>query len=521
MSEASRGDNDFATRHRLLIWMLWLLVPGLGLLGFASGAPISIMVFGALCPAIFAFSAMSLPTQGLAAIAASLGLVASSVVAIGHSGASALSPALFLVALVAIAWYRMTMPLLSGMAGAVVALLLLQPGAATLDVILDIGLVVAATILILVGWGQLRSRGNGGAGADLFRLGFDQAPIGMAVLRPSGEFLEVNSALADLVGHRPQELIGTNLSRLVHGDDQADLGEAWEEMGNSKSRRASEWMRLITDGGKQIWGRLSLSLVPGEAGQQALVILQVEDASSTYEERQRLESLLRGKDEFVATLSDEIRQPLNLLIDLTDLADHSHVSSRETIPRIGAHAREIATIVDDLVVSARADTTPVSVVAQTLDSEAICREVLAAFGESGDIATDLRPLPIWADPDLTKQILRSLLGNAIRYGGPAVALRTLTSGPDTVIQVRDNGPEIPETERERIFSGDLRSGHPVTRPAAVGLGLTVGRHLARQMDGEIEYRRSEGENLFELRLPSEQIVPRPRKRPSLRSAGTG
>lgn len=521
MSEAPRGDIDFAARHRLLVWMLWLLVPALGLLGFTSGAPTSIVVLGALCPAIFAFSAISLPTRGLAAIAASLGLVASSVVVIGHTDVSALSPALFLVALAAIAWYRMTMPLLSGMAGAGVALFLLQPGAAPIDVALDVGLVVAAAALILLGWGPLRARGDGDAGADLFRLGFDQAPIGMAVLRPSGEFLEVNTALADLVGHRPQELVGTNLSRLVHGDDQADLGEAWEEMGNSKSRRASAWMRLVTEGGKQIWGRLSLSLVPGKAGQQALVILQVEDASSTYEERHRLESLLRGKDEFVAALGDEIRQPLNLLIDLTDLADHPHVSTRETIPRIEAHAREIATIVDDLVVSARAETAPVAVVAQTLDSEVICREVLAAIGEPGDIAIDLEPLPIWADPDLTKQILRSLLGNALRYGGPAVAVRTFTSGPDTVIQVRDNGPEIPETERERIFSGDLRSGQPVTRPAAVGLGLTVGRHLARQMDGEIEYRRSEGENLFELRLPSEQIVPRPRKRPSLRTAGSG
>jgi PAS domain S-box-containing protein len=519
MSEAPRGDIDFAARHRLLIWMLWLLVPVLGILGFTSGAPTSLTVLGALCPAVFAFSAISLPTRALAAIATSLGLVASSVVVAGNTGVSNLSTALFLLALVAIAWYRMTMPLLSGMAGSVVALLLLQPEADPVALALEVGVLVGATMLILVGWGPLRARSNGDAGADLFRLGFDQAPIGMAVLRPSGEFLEVNTALADLVGYHPQELVGTNLSRLVHGDDQADLGEAWEEMGNSKSRRASEWMRLVTDGGKQMWGRLSLSLVPGKAGQQALVILQVEDASSTYEERHRLESLLRGKDEFVATLSDEIRQPLNLLIDLTDLADHSHVSSRETIPRIGAHAREIATIVDDLVVSARADTAPVSVVAQTLDSEAICREVLAAFGESGVVATDLQPLPIWADPDLTKQILRSLLGNAIRYGGAAVALRNLTSGPDTVIQVRDNGSEIPEMERERIFSGDLRSGQPVTRPAAVGLGLTVGRHLARQMDGEIEYRRSEGENLFELRLPSEQIVPRPRKRPSLRAAG--
>ncbi|MGH3649288.1 MAG: sensor histidine kinase, partial [Acidimicrobiia bacterium] len=113
---------------------------------------------------------------------------------------------------------------------------------------------------------------------------------------------------------------------------------------------------------------------------------------------------------------------------------------------------------------------------------------------------------VWADPLRAKQVLRGLIANAVRYGGPNVALRTTTSGPDTLIQVIDDGPEIPETERERIFSGGLHNGQPVTKPAAVGLGLTVGRHLARQMGGDIVYRRTPDHiNVFELSLPSEPI----------------
>jgi K+-sensing histidine kinase KdpD len=80
--------------------------------------------------------------------------------------------------------------------------------------------------------------------------------------------------------------------------------------------------------------------------------------------------------------------------------------------------------------------------------------------------------------------------------------------------VFDDGPEIPVSERERIFTGDLRSGQPVTQPAAVGLGLTVGRHLARLMDGDIEYRRIDGQNVFGLRLPTEQISSLPRRVPA-------
>jgi two-component system sensor histidine kinase KdpD len=115
---------------------------------------------------------------------------------------------------------------------------------------------------------------------------------------------------------------------------------------------------------------------------------------------------------------------------------------------------------------------------------------------------------MWADPGLTKRIVSSLLGNALHYGGTTVRLETTSSGPDTLIRVINDGPEIPSSERERIFSGDLRAGQPVTRPAAVGLGLTVARHLARQMDGDITYRRTgDGHNVFELRLPSEHYAP--------------
>jgi signal transduction histidine kinase len=127
---------------------------------------------------------------------------------------------------------------------------------------------------------------------------------------------------------------------------------------------------------------------------------------------------------------------------------------------------------------------------------------------------------LWADPTLTRRIVATLVGNAIKYGGSEVRLETLASGPDTVIQVTDNGPELPALERDRVFSGDLRHGRPVTRPAVVGLSLTMGRHLARQMEGDIDYRRTtDGRNIFELRLPSESFTEAPR--PPTRAAATG
>jgi signal transduction histidine kinase len=97
------------------------------------------------------------------------------------------------------------------------------------------------------------------------------------------------------------------------------------------------------------------------------------------------------------------------------------------------------------------------------------------------------------------------VANAVRYGG-RVNLEVVASGPDTVISVIDDGAAVPIPEREHMFDADLRSGSQPTRPAAVGLSLTVARRLARQMDGDITYRRTgDGHNVFDLRLPAEPV----------------
>ena len=355
------------------------------------------------------------------------------------------------------------------------------------------------------------SRPAAAGSSDLYRTGFRQAPIGMAVLRPSGEILEVNQAMVEVLDRDQTSLIGVNVSTIVHGDDRAELGEAWEEMGNSDAHKTSKWMRWITGKGRPIWGRISLSLVPRTATSRALVILQIEDVTNAFEEQRRLEKLVRGKDEFVAAVGDEIRDSLAPIIDLTEGTGDT---SAGTLPMIEARAREIASIVDDLVLSARAETSPVSVVSARVDAADLCRDVVARVSDGQTISMDFAAIDMWADPTLTRQIVGNLVSNALRYGGDCVAVRTITSGPDTVIQVVDDGPEVPVSERDRIFNGDLRSGSPVTSPAAVGLSLTVGRHLARQMDGDIDYLRMDGQNVFELRLPSEQISFIPRRIPA-------
>lgn len=507
--------GGFARRHRFLLSLLWVQILALAVTGIVLERPLYDVVLTTLVLTALALIGMALRGHHAAAIAVSLGLLAVSGVVIYYADGTVFSHFHFFLMICAISFYVDALALAVSVAAVAayhtVAVLAGEETLARAGA--HMAALTALALLVGIGWRIARPTVAQDGSSDRFRMSFEAAPIGMAVLKPSGELIEVNRSMARILGQDQDSLVGTNIAGLIHPDDQAELGEAWEQMGNNPGHSASEWMRWYATEGHPIWGRVSLSLVPRTDRHSAMVVLQLEDASSAHEEQRRLESLLKGRDEFVAAVGDEIREPLGLLIDLTDMAEHSHVSTRETLPRIEAHAREIAAIVDDLVVSARAETTPRPVAAHEIDVEGVCRQVISGAPATRDIPLDIEAREAWADPALTRQIVSNLVNNAVRYGGPAVAVRTISSGPDTVIQVLDDGPELPIPERERVFSGDLRSGPPVTQPAAVGLSLTVSRHLARQMEGDVVYRRTkEGLNVFELRLPAEKISDMPRRR---------
>lgn len=504
------SQRGFANRHRFALLLLWAEVPALAAVGLALGEPALEVVFTSSIFIAFALGGMTFRNRRLAAVTVALGLLTTSGIVTHYVGGADLTQFHFLLMICVVSFYRdLTTLAIAAISAAAYHFVTIGLGAggSTAEALTHSAVILALSMLLVIGWRLTNATTTLDGLGTRFRASFEEAPIGMAVLQPSGELLEVNRAMSRILEVDQASLVGTNIARLVHADDQADLGEAWEEIGNGDSHAATVWMRWLTAVGRPLWGRVSLSLVQRSADHPAMVILQLEDATSQHEEKRRLETLLRGKDQFVAAVGDEIRQPLDVVIDLTNGGG----DPTETLPRIGARAKEIASIVDDLIVSAGVN--PMSVAGHALDVTELCREVIAGLPDGDDVQTDFRARGIWADPALTRQILNGLVGNALRYGGRNVTVRTVTSGPDTVVQVIDDGPAIPDQERLRLFNGDMSSGQPVTRPAVVGLSLTVGRRLARRMDGDIVYRRTpEGQNVFELRLPSEQIREIPRRR---------
>lgn len=230
-------------------------------------------------------------------------------------------------------------------------------------------------------------------------------------------------------------------------------------------------------------------------------------------ERQRahekLQELVHYKDEFVASVSHELRTPLTAVVGLSEeLANLSPDSFTfeelaEFHQLIAQQSREVAFIVEDLLVAARVEIETVSIDLQPVDLDAEVSATISGWpSEFGSIEFQPGHVKVRADPSRLRQITRNLLTNAIRYGGDRVVVVTEAADDRGVVEVRDDGPGIGADDLERIFEPYERaSGVEAARPGSVGLGLYVSRQLARLMGGDLLCRREDGETVFELTLP--------------------
>jgi len=238
-------------------------------------------------------------------------------------------------------------------------------------------------------------------------------------------------------------------------------------------------------------------------------------AIDRHRSRRRLEELIRSKDEFLASVSHELRTPLTVV---TGLANELGERWREFGPdemgeltaMLAAQSQDLADLIEDLLVAARADIGEVTVHAVPLDLGEQVDMVLAGLGRhSGKVIVPPSADGVaLADPVRFRQILRNLLTNAIRYGGEHIEVAIRSESDTVTVAVIDDGLGVPAADRERIFGAYERAHTNIGRPDSVGLGLAVSRTLAELMGGSLGYRY-DGRCVFELRLPATDRVAAP------------
>jgi signal transduction histidine kinase len=226
-------------------------------------------------------------------------------------------------------------------------------------------------------------------------------------------------------------------------------------------------------------------------------------------EKDHLEDLVEAKDQFVASVSHELRTPLTGVVGLArELHDNFDFFGpeelKDVIAMIADQGAELANIIEDLLVAARADIGTLSIAPDDVDLIEELQTLLGSHARSaGGEPIEIRgeAPTVWVDALRLRQIVRNLLTNAERYGGKRIWVEVGESTTHALVAVVDDGPGVPEGEEERIFESYHSAHENNTQPGSFGLGLAVARRIAEMGGGALEYHRRDGLTRFELRVP--------------------
>ncbi len=323
------------------------------------------------------------------------------------------------------------------------------------------------------------------------------------------EVVRVNQAAADFLEvDDPAKLVGPLKPETFPDDALPSMADQFEAIWNGEDHVTTEVRQGYTTEGNPIDGLLHWA-VPRRFGKPDLsrVIVSVVDVTAMNDVRRDLEKSLESKDELIATVSHELRTPLTTVVGLSaelsdSYDDFDRDEARDLLHMISEQSIEVATIVEDLLVAARAESGSLKVNIEPVDLHLEVKTTLRGLEieEEVDCHTVGIVATVAADSGRVRQIIRNLLVNAKRYGVSPVRVIVRNEEDAVAIEVRDHGEPIPVEEREAIFDRYYRARQKVGLTASVGLGLTVSRELARIMGGDVTYHH-DGESVFTVTLP--------------------
>ena len=215
----------------------------------------------------------------------------------------------------------------------------------------------------------------------------------------------------------------------------------------------------------------------------------------------RLSEAFRGQREFVADASHELRTPLTVIRGQLEVLAAQEDPPGEEIRRVErlvqAEITRISRLVDDLLLLAQAEQTDF-LRPEMINVHSFVDELWDGLSLTAERRFELGPIPegaLQADPDRLAQAVRNLARNAIEHtahGTGLVRLEVERLAPDKIrFAVIDDGPGIPDVERDRIFERFHRTDPARTRSAGgAGLGLAIVRAIAEAHGGQVRARDS-------------------------------
>jgi len=301
---------------------------------------------------------------------------------------------------------------------------------------------------------------------------------------------------------------------------------------DAESARAEA--RVRADQAEELAGEMQVQAVHLEEQAAALEVMNRElEVRTRQAEEAQQEALVanRAKSQFLATMSHELRTPINAIMGYTELLTMGVTGAvsqpqRDQLERIRASSRHLLTLINDVLDLAKIEAGHMDI-NQKLSplrhpiEDAVGLLSLDAEQRQLTLVDECKTADItyWGDEDRVRQIITNLLSNAVKFtppGGKITVRCDVTSAPDVLsaeralafVEVEDTGIGMTTEDLSLVFRPFVQAegGHS-REHGGTGLGLTISRHLARLMGGELTATSEPGRgSCFTLWLPIEPVA---------------
>ncbi|MFA4867751.1 MAG: PAS domain S-box protein [Pedobacter sp.] len=335
---------------------------------------------------------------------------------------------------------------------------------------------------------------------ERFRLAFQHAAIGMAIVSLEGKWLRVNRSLFDILGYRPSELLRLTFQDITHPEDlDKDLNLLNEILERKRDSYQME-KRYFHKEGHIVWVILTVSIVKNSIGEPLHFISQLTDISKVKATEQEIQSMMEVTNDqnrrllnFAHIVSHNLRSHSgNLSMLLNFIETDTDEESRQQLFKMFRHATSnLQETVGHLNEVVAVNTTIENLSRINLKGAINCAigNVEALLKAADGICRNevKEDVVIDAVPAYLDSILLNFLTNAIKYRSPdrnlIIVLRAETEGNKVTLSIQDNGMGIDlALNQDKIF-GMYKTFHANTD--ARGIGLFITKNQIEAMGGKV------------------------------------
>jgi PAS domain S-box-containing protein len=336
------------------------------------------------------------------------------------------------------------------------------------------------------------------------------------LLDKDGKIATWNTGAERITGYTEAEAVGQPFALLFRPQDIFNR-EPEKELSIAVEKGRSEDERWhIRKNGTQFWAMGVVTPLWDDGGRLRGYAKIMRDITDRKRAETELAEANRRKDEFLAMLAHELRNPLAPVLNGLQLLRMEQTVSpngQQAIGMIDRQARHLTRLVDDLLDVSRITTGKVSLRKERVELHTVINNAIETVrplveSRKHELSVSLPSESVWleADPARLTQVLANLLNNAAKYTelGGHVQLSAERQGPVVIVRVRDTGIGILPEMLPRIFETFVQGDRSIDRSqGGLGIGLTLAKSLVEMHGGKIEgHSPGVGKgSVFEVRLP--------------------